>query len=80
MKPAPAFGEVLRRLRGEVGYSQAKLGIEANLWRNFIGMLERGERQPTLTTIFKLAKALNCSASALVRLVEVEVRSESRRK
>ena len=80
MKSAVAIGQVLRRLRGEVGYSQAKLGIEANLWPNFIGMLERGERQPTLTTMFKLSKALNCSASELLRLVEAEIRVEARRK
>ena len=80
MKSAVAFGQVLRRLRGEVGHSLAKLGIEANLWPNFIGMLERGEPQPTLTTMFKLSKALNCSASELLRLVEAEIRVEARRK
>ena len=80
MNAAAAFGQVLRRLRGEAGYSQEKLGFEANLWRNYIGILERGQQQPTLTTILKLAKALNCPASDLMRLVEAEIRSEARRK
>ncbi len=80
MNAAVAFGTVIRRLRAEAGYSQKELAFEANLWRNYIGILERGQQQPTLTTIFKLGKALNCSASDLVSLVEFEIRSESRRK
>jgi transcriptional regulator with XRE-family HTH domain len=67
---AITFGRVLRGLRKEAGLTQEQLGFEANLERNYISMLERGERQPTLTTLVKLAKPLKKRASQLVALVE----------
>jgi len=46
--------------------SQEQLGLEADVQRNFISLIELGQNQPTITTLFKLAKALNVPASALV--------------
>ncbi|MCX2863607.1 helix-turn-helix transcriptional regulator [Paucibacter sp. PLA-PC-4] len=66
-----AFGGVLRGLRKKAGLTQEQLGFEAELERNFISMLERGERQPTLTTLVKLAKPLGTKASRIVALVEL---------
>ena len=73
MDLAIAFGNVLRALRKKAGLTQEKLGFEAELERNFISMLERGERQPTLTTLVKLAKPLGTEASQIVALVEQEI-------
>lgn len=70
MELAVAFGTVLRDLRRRAGLTQEQLGFEAGLERNFISMLERGERQPTLTSLVKLAKPLGIKASRLVHLVE----------
>ncbi|RQO56466.1 XRE family transcriptional regulator [Paucibacter sp. KBW04] len=70
MDVAIKFGKVLRDLRKQVGMTQEQLGFEAELERNYISMLERGERQPTLTTLMKLAKPLRCKASHMVALVE----------
>ncbi len=70
MDVAITFGRVLRDLRKQAGLTQEQLGFEAELERNFISMLERGERQPTLTTLAKLAKPLRKKASQLVALVE----------
>lgn len=70
MSLAITFGHVLRRLRKQARLTQEQLGFEANLERNYISMLERGERQPTLTTLVRLARALSCSAAHLVALVE----------
>ncbi|WP_243656723.1 helix-turn-helix domain-containing protein [Paucimonas lemoignei] len=67
------FGRVLRRQRLIAGLSQEKLGLEAGLQRNYISMLELGERQPTITTIFKLANVLGIKASKLITLVEDEI-------
>jgi len=52
---AAHFGKVLRRMRKQLGLSQEQIGFEAGLERNFISMLELGQRQPTITTIEKLA-------------------------
>lgn len=66
------FGRVLRDLRKQAGLTQEQLGFEAELERNYISMLERGERQPTLTTLIKLAKPLRRRASQIVAMVEAE--------
>jgi len=54
------FGIRLRAVRQQSGISQEKLGELAGLHRTFISMVERGERNVTIATIEKLAKALNC--------------------
>lgn len=57
--PQEAFGRVLRQLRQEAGMSQEQLGLESGVQRNFISLIETGQNQPTVTTVFRLAKALN---------------------
>ncbi|HZL11071.1 MAG TPA: helix-turn-helix transcriptional regulator [Prolixibacteraceae bacterium] len=66
------FGRVLRELRVANKLSQEKLAEYCELDRTYISLLERGLRQPTITTIFKLAKALNITPSALIEKVEVQ--------
>jgi hypothetical protein len=42
--------------------------------------LELGQQQPSLTTILKLAKALNCSAGDMMGMVEAEMSSRRARR
>jgi len=70
---AVAFGVVLRRLRIDAGLTQEKLGFEAELRRTYVSVLELGQQQPSLTTIFKLADALKTTPSKLLRQVEDEL-------
>lgn len=79
MGPAVAFGRVLRRLRQTKGWTQEELGLEADLRRTFISVLELGQQQPTLTTILKLAHVLGVKPGKILDLVEKElhVRPES---
>lgn len=65
-----AFGQVLRDARLAAGLSQEKLGFEAGVERNFVSLMELGQNQPTISTIFKLAQALNRKPSELMVLVE----------
>jgi transcriptional regulator with XRE-family HTH domain len=76
---AIAFGKVLRRLRKEASLTQEQLGFEAELERNFISMLELGQRQPTLKTIYRLSSPLNVTAPAMIAQVDVELAKVSRR-
>lgn len=73
MDIAAAFGLVLRSLRRQAGLTQEQLGFESGLERNFISMLELGQRQPSLATVFKLAHALEIAPARLIELVSNQV-------
>jgi len=64
------FGHVLREFRTSNKLSQEKLSQECGLDRSYISLLERGLRQPSLTTILLLSKALNTTATNMVSSVE----------
>jgi transcriptional regulator with XRE-family HTH domain len=72
-----AFGEVIRDLRKTNQISQEKLAEISNLDRSFISLLECGRKQPSLITIFQLAKALNLSASKILSLVEEKIKKHT---
>ena len=60
------FGKRLRELRTEAGLSQEKLAAKAGMARNFVSMVETGQRNVTLATVEKLAKALACRMADLM--------------
>lgn len=68
-----AFGQVLRQLRQDSGLTQEQLGLEAELQRKYISQLELGEKEPSLTTVFKLANALEIKPGKLITLVDNEL-------
>jgi transcriptional regulator with XRE-family HTH domain len=59
------------------GLSQEQLGLESGVQRNFISLIETGQNQPTITTIFKLAHALNVKPSKLVAEAEKLIARQS---
>jgi transcriptional regulator with XRE-family HTH domain len=66
------FGRVLRRRREAAGLSQEALAAAAGLHRNYVGLLERGERAPTIVVLERLAAELGTTMSALLAEVEAE--------
>jgi len=70
LTPQQAFGRVLRELREQRGFTQEAFALECEVDRTFVGLIERGQRQPTLTTLFRLAGPLRLRPSALLRRVE----------
>lgn len=66
-----AFGIVLRRLRREFNVSQEKLSVNSGLDRTFISNIECGKQQPSLVTIFALARALNITPSSIIMETEL---------
>lgn len=67
MTPEQAFGKILRETRTKKGVSQEQLALECELDRTFISMLERGVRQPSLTSILTISAALGIPAHRLVK-------------
>lgn len=67
---AKHFGLTISALRVERGLSQEELAHLAGLHRTFISLIELGKRQPTLTTVFDLAAALDVRPSVLLRRTE----------
>ncbi len=55
------FGLRIRELRKKSKLTQSELAEKIGLSTNFIGMVERGERNTSVDKIFKLAKAFNIS-------------------
>jgi transcriptional regulator with XRE-family HTH domain len=64
------FGAAVRAQREARGLSQEDLGFEADLDRTYVSGVERGVRNPTVVTIFALAKALRVQPSRLVTSAE----------
>jgi len=59
MKPVVAFGRRVRRVREALTLTQLELATRARMQRTDVVKIERGQREPTVTTIVKLARALH---------------------
>lgn len=70
MTPEQAFSRVLRQLRGAANLTQEQLAFESQLDRTYISLLERGLRQPTLSSMLQLSAALKVSPSSLMDHIE----------
>ena len=70
---AKAFGRVIRAHREQAGIAQDAFALLANVDRSYYGKLERGERQPSLALLFRIANALKMPAGTLVSQTQDEV-------
>lgn len=60
------LGRNVQRLRLARGWSQENLADEAGVHRTYVSGVERGVRNPTVTILAKLAKALSVAPSELL--------------
>lgn len=60
-----AFGDRVRELRHRLEISQEELADRCGLHRTYVGGIERGERNPSLVNIGRLAEALEVSLREL---------------
>ena len=65
-----SLGQILRQLRYERGLSQEELALESGYHRTYISQLERGLKNPSLLTIFQLAKVLEVKPSEIVERIQ----------
>gem|GEM_PF-1912900 len=71
---ARAFGEVVRSLREAQHLAQDQFALKASVDRSYYGKLERGERQPSLGLLLRIAGALNVPGATLVEKTEVALK------
>ena len=65
-----SFGLRVRALRQVIGLSQEGLADKCEFDRTYIGGIERGERNPSLKNIARIANALNVTLAELMEGVE----------
>lgn len=65
-----ALGAEIRTLRVALGLSQERLADLAGLHRNFIGLIERGQRNPTYLTLLAISSKLEVPLSKLILAAE----------
>ena len=63
---AVKFGKALRAARTAKGLTQQELALASDMDRTYISLLERGLRQPSLTTIFVLAEVVGIRPDKLI--------------
>ena len=61
------FGNNVKRLRKNQGWSQEELAKKSGLHRTYIGSLENGGRNVSLINVERLAKALHVDIESLLR-------------
>lgn len=66
-------GHVIQKIREQKGLSQEVVSGLADIGRTHLSAIERGQRKPTLETLFRLAEALDMPASEIVRQIEKEI-------
>lgn len=67
---AKIVGEVIAEKRKEKGISQEVLSGLADIGRTHLSAIERGERKPTLETMYRISCALDIRMSEIIRQIE----------
>ena len=73
---AKHIGNRIRNYRMQLGYSQERLAEISGCHPTYIGQVERGEKNPTLESIEKIASALKISMSKLFENLDVDDNNE----
>ncbi len=65
-----SFSENLMRLRKQKGLSQEDLALDSGVNKNYLSDLERGERNPTIVVLEKIATSLGVTLSTLFKGIQ----------
>jgi transcriptional regulator with XRE-family HTH domain len=71
MNLAEIIGFRIRQRRTALGYSQEQLAEYSDLYPTYIGQLERGEKTPSIDTLYKVTTGLNVTLSDFLSGIEV---------
>ena len=64
------LGDELRKTRCRAGLSQEELALRAGISREYVSILERNKKSPTVATLVRVCKALGVPAWQVMRKVE----------
>ena len=70
-------GEIIARFRKEKGITQEVLSGLSDIGRTHLSAIERGERKPTLETLYRISCALNIKMSEIIIAIENEISQEN---
>lgn len=76
MLDAELVGRVFQRCRERKGLSQEVVSSFAEIGRTHLSAIERGERKPTLETLYRISLALDVKMSVLVMEIEKELNQQ----
>ena len=68
-----AVGKVVAHFRQQSGMSQEVLSGLAVIGRSHLSAIERGERKPTLETLYRICNALDIKMSTVIKYLEDEL-------
>ena len=71
------MGRIIRQERERKQMTQEVFSGFAVLTRSHLAMIERGQKNPNVATLWKIAQALDMPLSELFRLVEEEMNKEA---
>lgn len=70
-----SVGKAISKARQDKGITQEVLSGLSDIGRTHLSAIERGERKPTLETLWRIALALDISPSQLVARIEAETKA-----
>jgi transcriptional regulator with XRE-family HTH domain len=65
--PTPALGKTIQRLRKAYNMSLGELSEQSGVAKSIISQIERNETNPTLSTVYRLSKALDTSIDEVLK-------------
>lgn len=66
MTASQTIGEKIRFMRLKKGLSQEELAFNAKINTSYLGQIERGDKNPTINTLDKIAQGLNMSLEQII--------------
>ena len=65
--PTPALGKTIQRLRKAYNMSLGELSEQSGVAKSIISQIERNETNPTLSTVYRLSRALDTSIDEVLK-------------
>ena len=75
-----AFGDELKAIRNQAGQTQEGVSLSCDMSLRYYQYLEKGDNNPTMITLFRLADTLECEPHTLIEAAWKTWKKENRKK